>query len=640
MQRHKNALIEANQAVQSLKRRRDSLSSKQKKHDEQQAALGPRLQECVDTHTTESLEKQSETVRGRMKETEEKLQSLKDEVPFVFRDWEELLSFFMEEGFCFSKSALARWSNGDCFGNHGGKVGFDAKAEKMLVDAILLADGLGQTMGTKQILALANEYIDDPAIKARFSEDGPTESWYKGFCERNKREVPELVRALERGTDCRTLKWFNSENVDWWFGLFNQKICDYGFARAPEPGEEVNIGESVWLPDQLKRVCISDETCVSGGGTRKTANHKRKVLTLQSRLEKNDGGGMGHRRVAGNAGTTQEHITLVAIVSLAGEVGPPVWIFSAENDISPRSRQEIEEVSAKCGGRREHDLPMFNGQRIDETFIGTSKKGGITRDNVTALMTRLFKAMYPDVENKDGKRVLWLTDWHDSRLSLEFIESMRAMGVVMMGWLPNTTSKCQLPDVSLFGPFKSKRDSLEAKWANCNPGKMVNRKAKVLIACQAMAATFTRQRIFQGAKDTGMLPISRKALLAHPSIKDGDVIRLTTETRCAASLLRAAQMTPPPPQSEETAPVVDQQDEGMFDEAPLFATPDRHEQAESTPTKNKVGHSKEYAVARLKTAKLLKDDAMITRINLILKTKGSELKRLVAELVHSQAAAL
>jgi len=192
--------------------------------------------------------------------------------------------------------------------------------------------------------------------------------------------------------------------------------------------------------------------------------------------------------------------------------------------------------------------------------------------------------MYPDVEDKDGKRVLWLTDWHDSRLSPDFIESMRAMGVVMMGWLPNTTSKCQLPDVSLFGPFKSKRDSLEAKWANSNPGKMVNRKAKVLIACQAMAATFTRQRIFQGAKDTGMLPISRKALLAHPSIKDGDVIRLTTETRCAASLLRAAQMTPPPPQSEETAPVVDQQDEGMFDEAPLFATPDRHEQAESTYT--------------------------------------------------------
>ena len=57
-------------------------------------------------------------------------------------------------------------------------------------------------------------------------------------------------------------------------------------------------------------------------------------------------------------------------------------------------------------------------------------------------------------------------------------------------------------------------------------------------------------------------------------------------------------------------------------------------------TKNKVGDSKEYAVARLKTAKLLKDDAMITRINLILKTKGSELKRLVAELVHGQAAAL
>lgn len=80
---------------------------------------------------------QSETVRGRTKDNEEKLQSLTDEAPFVFRNWEELLSFFMEEGFSFSKSALSRWSNGDGFGNHGGKVGFDAVAEKMLVDAIL-----------------------------------------------------------------------------------------------------------------------------------------------------------------------------------------------------------------------------------------------------------------------------------------------------------------------------------------------------------------------------------------------------------------------------------------------------------------------------------------------------------------------
>jgi hypothetical protein len=64
------------------------LNLKKEKLAEQQAVLGPQLEECVDTHTAASLEKQSETVRGRMKENEEKLQSLTDEAPFVFRNWD------------------------------------------------------------------------------------------------------------------------------------------------------------------------------------------------------------------------------------------------------------------------------------------------------------------------------------------------------------------------------------------------------------------------------------------------------------------------------------------------------------------------------------------------------------------------
>ena len=57
-------------------------------------------------------------------------------------------------------------------------------------------------------------------------------------------------------------------------------------------------------------------------------------------------------------------------------------------------------------------------------------------------------------------------------------------------------------------------------------------------------------------------------------------------------------------------------------------------------TKNKVGDSKNYLQARLKMAKLLKDDVMVNRIKLILQSKGAELKRLVVELVHSEAAAI
>ena len=47
---------------------------------------------------------------------------------------------------------------------------------------------------------------------------------------------------------------------------------------------------------------------------------------------------------------------------------------------------------------------------------------------------------------------------------------MERMGVIFMGWLPNTKSKCQLADVIIFGDVKSKMERIEADWILQNPG--------------------------------------------------------------------------------------------------------------------------------------------------------------------------
>ena len=85
-------------------------------------------------------------------------------------------------------------------------------------------------------------------------------------------------------------------------------------------------------------------------------------------------------------------------------------------------------------------------------------------------MIRSFKATFPDLAPEDGKRVLWFADWHDSRVSKTFIDAMRDLGVVMVGWLPNCTSKMQLADVSLFGDFKCQLEAMGSGGSQRIPG--------------------------------------------------------------------------------------------------------------------------------------------------------------------------
>jgi hypothetical protein len=233
----------ARKTAAASKKRAKNLQKKADRDEELQAAQGPQLPECADKHTRASLEKQFETAVARREGGEQTLHALLDEAPFVFHDWADLLQFFEDNGARISRNSLGRWSRGEGLGSPGGfKTGFGPGAEQMLVDAILASDSLGYPMGRREVCALAWEFADDPKIKARFSAEGPTRKWYTGFIERAKLADPGLLLALQRGTDCRTLKWFNTPNVEWWFGLFNKKIRQYGFARAPAEGEE---GESV-----------------------------------------------------------------------------------------------------------------------------------------------------------------------------------------------------------------------------------------------------------------------------------------------------------------------------------------------------------------------------------------------------------
>ncbi len=571
---HVQELREAKKQAASLRKQLAHLRGKLARAKEQNAHWGDaQLPECKDTHTVPSIEAKLERCEAQLLERKQQLEELQGtRSENVFSSFKAIVSFLNDElGLVVSGRSLYRWRrDGIPTQGKGRAPAFSAEAEAMLLETIFWIDSMGFAVDKKRVMALANELAVSDDIRSRFSKDGPTVQWYEGWVKRMmKKGDKQLIRAIERGIDSNATKWFNTTNINWWFDLFVKKVLDYGFARLPQPGE---YGEAIWLYPE--RVFVTDETCVSGGNTRKSANNRREVLTTADRAE-DVGRGKKYRRLSTFTRATNEHVTLIAGHSLDAEMTIPIWIFPAKTGLRDETRRKIERVAPVYPL-----VPKYNGIKFKDVIIGTSPGGGITRENSTELIIRMVKVMYPDVADTPGKRVLWLTDWHDSRLCISLMRTLQKMGVVMMGWLPNTTSKMQSPDVALFGPFKARRDVLENTWVSHNPGRSVDKVAKVEIAGKALADTFTADRMRRGARDTGICPIDRQVLLSHPCIADGNVLEADMQSTMRSGTLDLLQRTPPPivPQSPPMQFNLTQQ------QAENYNTPDRLRHAEDTFT--------------------------------------------------------
>ena len=145
----------------------------------------------------------------------------------------------------------------------------------------------------------------------------------------------------------------------------------------------------------------------------------------------------------------------------------------------------------------------FNGITFQNVFVTYSETGSVTKDNIVEATIGWIKEMYPDVAPVDGRRVIWMTDWHTSRLNANFLQTLSDMGVELCGWLPNTTSKMQSPDVSIFSHFKR-----ELEWQKRKHRQTQNSALTLLdilkYASEAYYKTFDGKRCLQGLEETGI----------------------------------------------------------------------------------------------------------------------------------------
>jgi hypothetical protein len=293
------------------------------------------------------------------------------------------------------------------------------EAEGALIQTLLFLDRCGFPLGQKQVRVVAEQMTNDPKIKARFSTKGPTRHWFRGFFKRRMEQYPALLMASKRSTDCKTTKWFNSEMVNWWYTNFERIVVEEGFAQRNAEGQLEWIDPS--------RVILTDETCVSGGGTRKGTSGKSKVLTLKSKCTQSDKG-KGHYRRVPEGRDYDEHVTLIAGCIANGCIAPPAWLFtSGPQGLRAGTMRQIQEAAPT--------LPRINGREMGGAIVGTGPNGGVTGDNIKEIMEKVFRAACPNFTNEPGKKILWLTDAGPGRLDQEFVSWMRQNGIVMVHWL-------------------------------------------------------------------------------------------------------------------------------------------------------------------------------------------------------------
>ncbi|CAK9040279.1 Hypothetical protein (Fragment) [Durusdinium trenchii] len=343
-----------------------------------------------------------------------------------------------------------------------------------------------------------------------------------------KDKHPEIRTVTTRNRELQSSKWLNSDNLNDWFDALKKMAIRNGFARERLQSESSEVGEFVWK--YSGRVIITDETSISSGNSEVAKLGQGKVVTTADRVT-----GISKRRPPGPVKDCQYRITMVGGHNLLGEPTVPVWIVGQIGEPTEATVGKIKKAVKEA-------IPeiKINNETVTEPIVEFHPRGGIAEDNIMTMVDAI-ELMFPDVADEPGKRVLWMTDWHGSRLSLPLLRRLVEQGIYLHLWLPNTTAYMQSPDVALFSPFKQRMASIQMQELLADSKTGVDRARKISWAAKAYIETFTKERCLQGARVTGVMPVNREALLNLAETKEGNEIAATIKAHLGVQALEQLQ---------------------------------------------------------------------------------------------------
>jgi hypothetical protein len=160
-------------------------------------------------------------------------------------------------------------------------------------------------------------------------------------------------------------------------------------------------------------------------------------------------------RPTGKSGLTT---TLITGSTALGKAIPPHFQFlmKAKSDDTMKLRSELVGFMPDTRGKF-----GCTEIRARSTTFGMNAKGGMDKGEFQKYLIGSLFALYPDVKNVKGKRVLIKVDSGPGRLNALLLCTCCLLGYVLYPGVPNTTAVLQETDRN-YGPFKTAfRDILD-----------------------------------------------------------------------------------------------------------------------------------------------------------------------------------
>lgn len=268
----------------------------------------------------------------------------------------------------------------------------------------------------------------------------------------------DLTRKLQRDTaeqfvvakanvvEYRRMMWTTAYNLNMWYTTWKHSLIDLGFGRERQPGEE-GEGEIVFFEGQMRRIGNVDET---DGSLDDTTGQRggRPPMTFMA------------PEVCGGATSVNKSgysSTIICGSNAAGEPYPPHFQLKSMAQTDALQRLSIEWFHHAKNIIARHGFPIR--MSLPCTF-GMNERAGMNSVELDKYLKGSIVPLYPDMEDKPGKRVILKMDSGPGRMNVEMLADLRLLGLYLIPSVPNTTAQTQETDQN-YGVYKSSfRDNL------------------------------------------------------------------------------------------------------------------------------------------------------------------------------------
>jgi hypothetical protein len=259
---------------------------------------------------------------------------------------------------------------------------------------------------------------------------------------RLKVQTADLISAGKGNPqELRRLVWTTFQNLNTWFDTFHEIVVRLGFARKRTDDDPEDSPEVIFFPGQEERIINFDESPVAIDNTSGEKGGRPPTTFSSTSLP----------AAATPANKAGYACTFIGGSTAAGTPVPPHFQLKTAAKSVDREQiktvilQHVKRVRGKFGNPKE---------KLHGVTFGMNEKGGMDSTELAKYLESAILPLYPDLEDKPGKRVLIKVDSGPGRTNTEMLAKFRLRGVYFVPGVPNTTHVTQETDQN-YGPFKT-----------------------------------------------------------------------------------------------------------------------------------------------------------------------------------------